>query len=46
MNSQDFIEKCKRLVADYTNAHMDRTDAAAPIIPEGVFVVWSCKTLH
>lgn len=46
MNSQDFIEKCKRLVADYTNAHMDRTDAAAPIIPEGVFVVWSCKTLQ
>lgn len=46
MNSQDFIEKCKELVADYTNAHMDRTDDAAPIIPESVFVVWNCKTLQ
>lgn len=45
MNSQDFIEKSKELVVEYTNAHMDKTDQAS-ITVDDVFVVWHCKTLQ
>lgn len=52
MTNQEFINKAKQLVADYTNAHMDKTDLTdAPlsdprIFPKDVYVVWSAKTLQ
>lgn len=45
MDNQKFIEKCKDLVAEYTNDHMDKTDKKE-ITSDDVFVVWSCKTLQ
>lgn len=45
MDIQNFIKKCKTLVADYTNDHMDKSDRQA-ITEENVFVVWFCKTLQ
>lgn len=45
MDNQKFIEKCKELVADYTNDHMDKSDGKS-IAEKDVFVVWSCKTLQ
>lgn len=45
MDSQKFIEKCKQLVADYTNRHLDVTDDAY-INESEVYVVWSTKVLQ
>ena len=45
MDNQKFIEKCKELVMEYTNNHMDKSDKKE-ISVEDVFVVWSCKTLQ
>lgn len=45
MDSQNFIDNCKCLVADYANAHLDVTDGKE-IIPGEVYVVWSAKTLQ
>lgn len=43
MDTQRFIEICKKLVKDYTIEHCDKTDC----IPDfDVFVVWNCKTLQ
>ena len=43
MDSKKFIEECKRLVKEYAQEHLDKSD----IMPEfEVFVVWSCKTLQ
>lgn len=43
MDNQKFIEKCKQVVKDYTQEHLDKSDN----VPEfDVFVVWSCKTLQ
>ena len=43
MGNQEFINKCKQIVRDYTVEHMDKTDTVPPF---DVFVVWSCKTLQ
>lgn len=45
MDSLEFIEKGKQLVADYSNDHLDKTDEKK-IGTADVFVVWSCKTLQ
>lgn len=45
MDNGVFIEKCKRLVADYANQHLDKSDQKE-IATEDVFVVWQCKTLQ
>lgn len=45
MGSDEFIIKCKQLVADYTNSHTDKSDDVSVLI-ENVFVVWNCKTLQ
>lgn len=45
MDSGKFINICKQLVCDYTNAHMDKTDNKS-ITKDDVYVVWSCKTLQ
>jgi hypothetical protein len=45
MDSQKFIDKCKEIVADYANDHLDKSDNKE-IGADDVFVVWSCKTLQ
>ena len=45
MKTKDFVALCKKTVADYFNAHKDKTDNAE-ISDADVFVVWSCKTLQ
>lgn len=45
MGNDKFIELCKKIVKDYTNEHLDKTDNVQ-ITEENVFVVWSCKTLQ
>lgn len=45
MESQEFIERCKRIVVEYANAHLDKSDNKQ-ITVDDVFVVWSCKTLQ
>lgn len=45
MNDLDFRNLCQRVVADYANEHMDKTDESA-ITPEDVYIVWFCKTLQ
>ena len=38
-------ERAKRIVVDYFNSHMDKTDGKQ-IGLEDVYVVWFCKTLQ
>lgn len=45
MDSKKFIEKCKEIVAEYSNEHLDKT-GKKEITKDDVFVVWSCKTLQ
>lgn len=43
MGNEEFINKCKEIVRQYTEEHLDKSDN----VPEfEVFVVWSCKTLQ
>ena len=45
MTEQKFSELCKRIVKDYANEHLDKSDKAE--ITEGdVYIVWMCKTLQ
>ena len=45
MDSQEFIDKCKEIVSNYANKHLDKSDQKE-ITKKDVFVVWSCKTLQ
>lgn len=45
MGNEEFLSLCKAKVAEYTNAHMDKTDQKQ-ISVNDVYVVWSCKTLQ
>ena len=45
MNEKDFVNLCKQTVADYANAHLDKSDSKQ-ITEEDVFIVWMCKTLQ
>ena len=43
MGNEKFINICKRLVKEYAEEHLDKSDN----IPEfEAFAVWSCKTLQ
>lgn len=43
MSNEEFIQKCKDLVAEYAIEHLDKSDE----IPEfKVYVVWSVKALQ
>lgn len=44
MEANEFIPKCKQLVADYTNDVLDWT--GRKITPEEVYIVWSVKVLQ
>lgn len=46
MNYQNFIEKSKQVVAQYTNGNMARTSADVTVSADDVYVVWYCKTLQ
>lgn len=45
MTNNNFMEYAKKLVADYVNQHMDKTDMQE-IKAEDVYIVWMCKTLQ
>lgn len=45
MTQQMFFEMAQKMVADYTNAHLDKTDWHT-ITPDEVYIVWSCKVLQ
>jgi hypothetical protein len=45
MTEKKFFELVKKLVADYTNEHLDKTDDKQ-ITTDDVYVVWYCKTLR
>lgn len=45
MDNQEFIDLCKKTVADYANEHLDKSDNKQ-ITEEDVYVVWVCKTLQ
>ena len=45
--SENFLQKCKELVADYTNKHTDVSDGDGRLItPDEVYVVWYSKVLQ
>ena len=43
--NEEFLRLCKAKVAEYTNAHMDKTDRQQ-IHVNDVYLVWSCKALQ
>ena len=43
MDTDKFLNLCKKTVRKYTEEHLDKTDDK---IDFDVFVVWSCKTLQ
>lgn len=45
MFNTEFMALTKKIVADYTNEHIDKTDKKE-ISPEDVYIVWMCKTLQ
>jgi hypothetical protein len=45
MSNKEFQNIVIKLVKDYTNEHMDKTDNAQ-ITEDDVFIVWMCKTLQ
>ena len=45
MNEKDFVSLVKKTVAEYANAHLDKSDGKQ-ITEEDVFIVWMCKTLQ
>lgn len=45
MGEQEFVRLCKKAVADYTNAHLNKADHKQ-ITEADIFVVWQCKALQ
>lgn len=45
MGNDKFEKLVKRLVAEYANKHIDKTDGKQ-ITEDDVFIVWVCKTLQ
>lgn len=45
MDSTKFEILCKKIVLDYANKHLDKSDNVE-ITENDVYVVWSCKTLQ
>lgn len=43
MGSDEFLDLCKKIVREYTEEHLDKTDGNVEF---DVFVVWSCKSLQ
>lgn len=45
MGNDEFLKHSKKIVVDYFNSHVDKTDNKQ-ITEDDVFIVWSCKTLQ
>lgn len=45
MSNNKFVKKCKEIVLEYVNTHLDKSDDIE-IGMDDIFVVWSCKTLQ
>ena len=45
MGSEQFQQIVKKLVVEYVNEHLDKSDAKK-ITENDVFIVWQCKTLQ
>lgn len=45
MKNDEFIELCKKVIVDYYNERVEKTDNFK-ITEDEVFIVWSCKTLQ
>lgn len=45
MNNDEFLKLCKKIVKDYVNEHLDKSDNVQ-IDENNIFIVWSCKTLQ
>lgn len=45
MKNNEFEALCKKIVVDYFNSHVEKTDNKKITIDD-VFIVWSCKTLQ
>ena len=45
MGNDKFEKLVKRVVAEYANKHLDKTDGKQ-ITEDDVFIVWMCKTLQ
>jgi hypothetical protein len=45
MNEKDFTALVRKLVAEYANEHLDKTDGKQ-VTEDDVFIVWMCKTLQ
>lgn len=45
MKNNDFENLCIKLVKDYANEHLDKSDNVV-VEEKDVFVVWICKTLQ
>lgn len=45
MGNDEFLKVVKKVVTDYANEHLDKSDNAE-ITDDNTFIVWSCKTLQ
>lgn len=45
MGNDKFLKLCKKIVKDYVNEHLDKSDNVQ-IDENNIFIVWSCKTLQ
>ena len=45
MSNDNFLKLCKKIVKEYANEHLDKSDNVQ-VSEDNVFVVWSCKTLQ
>mgnify|MGYP003210704270 CR=1 FL=1 len=43
MSSDEFLDLCKKVVREYTEEHLDKTDGKVDF---DVYTVWSCKALQ
>lgn len=46
MTNQEFLNKARELVSEYTNNHTDKSDEVQDMLPDNVYIIWSCKTLQ
>lgn len=46
MTNQEFLTNSRKLVSKYTNDHTDKSDSFQELMPDDVYIVWSCKTLQ
>ena len=45
MNEKEFLDWCKKVICEYANNHLDRTDSRK-VTADDIFMVWCCKTLQ